>query len=169
MNADNDYFPHKVRWYDGTMVWWQCWWSKTWQCPRWPLLRPATARYLNGKMSINIDINILLQWQCQLYFYISDHFWWFSNSLRVQGLPKPELYRRILKPRELLWNAPCPLHSRKCPWNWLAWWRWLVHFDSSMTTSGLRQTCDNEKWWQQPPVYDNSPGFHFSPWIWGLF
>ena len=73
------------------MVWWQCWWSKTWQCPRWPLLRPATARYLNSKMSINIDINILLQWQRQLYYCISDHFWLFSYSLRVQRLPKPKL------------------------------------------------------------------------------
>ena len=52
------------------MVWWQFWSFKTWQCPQWPLLRPATARYLNSKMPINIDINILLQWQCQLYFYI---------------------------------------------------------------------------------------------------
>ena len=47
-----------IIYYDGTMVWWQCWWSKTWQCPQWPLLRPATARYLNSKMPINIDRSI---------------------------------------------------------------------------------------------------------------
>ena len=40
------------------MVWWQFWSFKTWQCPQWPLLRPATARYLNSKMPINIDRSI---------------------------------------------------------------------------------------------------------------